>query len=186
MLQLPCNIRVTYFLAHLFFCALFILPSAHANAQVNIAVVDVERILSESDAAKSVQKQIDLKRKTFLDDVKKAEEKLRKQQKAIEGKRSKLSKEDLVKEAQKFEKERVKARAAIQSEKNKIEKAYTSAMSTITKTIFDVCQEIADKDNIDLIITRQNIIVGSRSLDITEKVMKLMNKKLPNLNVNVE
>ncbi len=150
-------------------------------AQINIAVVDVERILSESKGAKSVQKQIDKKRKNFLSGVKKTEEKLRNDQKSIEKKRNDLSKEELFAEIQRFEKQRIEARSSIQDKKTALDKSYTKAMNILTKTIFDVCQEIADEDGIDLIITRQNIIVGSKSLDITSKVMERMNKKLPKL-----
>ncbi len=157
--------------------------SGQSYAQVSIAVVDVERVLAESDAAQSVQKQIDTKRKAFLAMVKKTEEKLRSDQKAIEAKRSELSKEELLKKAQNFDRKRIEARSSIQSKKAKLDKSYSEAMNILTKAIFEVCQKIADEDKIDLVITRQNIIVGSNSLDITAKVMERMNKTLPELNL---
>ncbi len=174
------NIQVAFFAACLLLSMSAFTTSAFA---VNIAVVDVERVLAESKAAKSVQKQMDKKRKNFLADVKKAEEKLRKNQESIEKKRADLSKEDFLSKIQSFERERIKARNSVQEKKASLDKNYTKAMNTLTKTIFDVCQEIADEDGIDLIITRQNIIVGSKSLDITAKVMERMNKKLPKLTI---
>ena len=166
--------------------AVFFLSVLPARAEISIAVVDIDTILSQSKAAKSVQKQLDEKRKSFLADVKKEEDKLRADQKAIEKERADLSKEELLEKAQEFEKKRMDARKDIQTQKVKLDKAYAETMNTLTKTIYDVAQEIADEDKIDLIITRQNIIVGSMSLDITKKLMERMDKKLPKLALKVK
>lgn len=168
----------------LFVCVFLV--SIPAYAEINIAVVDVDAILSGSKAAKSIKSQVDKKRKGFLKDVKTAEDKLRKEQKAIEAKRADMSKEELFKKAQEFEKGRMDARKSIQEKKAKLDKAYTESMKSLTKTIFDVCQEIADERGIDLVITRQNIIVGNLSLDITKDVMERMNKKLPKLSLDAK
>ena len=171
------NVRNTFSMA-IVFLALFTAP---AMAQVNIAVVDVDAILAESKAAQSIKKQVNDKRNGFLANVKKEEDKLRTEQKEIEAKRAEMSKEELLKKAQDFEKRRLEARNSIQKKKTDLDKSYSEAMNTLTKVIFEVCQDIADERKIDLIITRQNIIVGSKSLDITAEVMQRMNKKLPNL-----
>ncbi len=170
--------------AALFVCLFLFSQLAHAN--VKIAVVDVESILSESSAAKSIKMQVDKKREGFLETVKKEEDKLRLEQKAIEQKRDSLSKEELMKKAQEFEKGRLDARKSIQERKADLDKAYSRSMNMLTKVIFEVCQEIADEREIDLVITRQNIIVGNMSLDITKDVLDLMNKKLPNVVLEVK
>ncbi len=168
------------------FCAFIFCISCPAYAQISIAVVDVDTILSESKAAKSIKSQVKKKREGFIDNVKKEEDKLRKEQKAIEAKRDSMSKEELVKKAQEFERGRLNARKSIEEKKSKLDKAYSKSMNSLTKVIFEVCQEIADERKIDLIITRQNIIVGSLSLDITTEVMERMNEKLPKLDLDVE
>lgn len=168
----------------IFVACLFLSTVSLANT--TIAVVDVDAILSQSKAAKSLKAQVDKKRKSFLDSVKEEEDKLRKEQKEIEGKRDSLSKEELVKKAQEFEKGRLNARKSIQEQKSKLDKAYSKSMNMLTKVIFEVCQEIADEREIDLVITRQNIIVGNMSLDITKDVLERLNKKLPNVSLDVK
>jgi len=157
--------------------------SGTAAAETKIAVVDVEALLASSQAAKSIKKQVDDKREVFLKDVKDEEDKLRAEQKAIEDKRAEMSKEDLLKKAQEFEKRRITARNTLQEKKAALDKSYSKAMNKLTGTIADVCQEIANERSIDLIITRQNIIIGSNSLDITQDVMSRMDKKLPSLSL---
>lgn len=159
------------------------LSARAAHAETKIAVVDIDSILSSSKAAKSIKAQVDEKRKTFLKSVKEQEDKLRTEQKAIEEKRADMSKEDLIKTAQDFEKRRIEARNTLQKKKSELDKSYSKAMNTLTDTITEVCQEIADEQKIDLIITRQNIIIGNNSLDITPNIMELMDKKLPSLSL---
>ncbi len=154
---------------------------APAYAETKIAVVDVGKILTSSKAAKSIKKQINEKRKSFLKSVKEQEDKLREKQKDIEKKRSDMSKKELEKAAQNFEKRRIEARNDLKNKKAALDKGYSKAMNKLTDTITEVCQKIADEQKIDLIITRQNIIIGSKSLDITSDVMKKMNKELPSL-----
>ena len=159
------------------------LCSQSAHAETKIAVVDVDRILISSKAAKSIKKQVDKKRETFLKSVKEQEDKLRAEQKEIEEKRGDMSKEDLIKTAQNFEKRRIEAHNTLQKKKAELDKSYSKTMNKLTETITDVCQEIADEQEIDLIITRQNIIIGSNKLDITSDVMSRMDKKLPSLSL---
>ncbi|MBV1889380.1 MAG: OmpH family outer membrane protein [Proteobacteria bacterium] len=160
--------------------------SSQANAQINIAVIDIDLILVKSKAAESVKNQVEEKRKSFLKDIKIEEDKLRVEQKSLEKKLNELSKEEFLKQRQGFENRRLVARKKIQNKKQELEKAYSKSMNVLTKSIYDVCQKIALEDKIDLIITRQNIVVGSMSLDITKKAMDRLNKKLPILHLKVK
>ncbi len=164
------------------FLFVLVLPRP-AAAELNIAVVDVDSILKNSKAAKSISKQVDEKRKSFIASVKKEEDKLRAEQQAIESKREEMSQDELIKKAQDFDKRRIEARKSIQDKKGSLDKAYSVAMNTLTNTIYEICQAIADEKKIDLVITRQNIIVGNLSLDITKEVLERMDKKLPELKI---
>ena len=157
--------------------------SQAAHAELKLAVVDVEHILSATKAAKSIKAQVKKKRDSFLDEVKSEEEKLRKEQKSIESKRSEMTQEQLVAKAQEFEKRRLEARSKIQERKATLDKAYGVAMNKLTQAIFEVCQKIADQKGIDLVITRQNIIVGNMSLDITKEVVEQLDKTMPNISL---
>lgn len=176
--------KFAHFLKVIVVFALLVGVSGHAKAQVNIAVVDVDEILIKSSAAKSVKQEVDTKRKGFIKDVKKEEDALRSAQKSIEEKHADMTQDELKRTIQDFDKKRLEAKKTIDNKKAKLEQSYTAAMNTLTKVIYEVCQEIANERQIDLVITRQNIIVGNSALDITDDVLKRMNKKLPNLSLN--
>lgn len=175
---------ISYFV---FFATFVVLAMpVSARAELSIAVVDIEKILSEAKASKAVQKQVEDLRKSFLSEVETAEKKLRKEQTEIQEKREGMSQEDLAKKVQALSQSQMEARKKIQERKAKLDTAYTEAMNKLTKTIYEVCQKIADEREIELIITRQNIIVGSMSLDITADVLKEIDTTLPKLSVDVK
>lgn len=163
-----------------------VLVPTYARAELSLAVVDIEKILSDSMASKSVQKQVEEKRKSFLAEVESAEKKLRDEQAAIEAKRETFTKEELAEKGKGLVESRMEARKKIQDTKAKLDTAYTDAMTKLTKAIYEVSQKIADERKIDLIITRQNIIVGSMSLDITKDVLAQLDAALPDLSIDVK
>ncbi len=161
-----------------------------AHAETSIAVVDVEAILSQSLAAKSVQKQVTEKRSSFLSEVKKAEDKLRSEedklrteQQSIQKNPTEAAEKAFTQKVQDFEKRKLDTRSSLQKKKATLDKSYSTAMNTLTKSIFEVCQTIAAEQKIDLILTKQNIIVGTQSLNITATVMESLDKKLPKLSL---
>lgn len=163
-----------------------------AEGGLNIAVVDVEKILVDSKAAQSVKKQVDEKRNDFLADVEKTEKGLRDQQQEIQKTAAALPKEelstnkDLAAKAKQFDEKRAAEKGRLQTKKEKLDQAYSEAMGKLTKAIYDVCQGIADERKLDMIITRQNIIIGNKSLDITAEVLTQLDTKLPTLALDVK
>lgn len=168
----------------LFFCvAMHAVP---AHAELKVAVVDVNKLLSDSKAAKAVQSQIDEKRKSFMSEVETAEKKLRDEISALEKKRDSMSKEELAQKGRELTESRMAARKQIEDKKSKLDAAYTDTMGKLTQAIYNVCQKIATDRGIDLVITRQNIIVGNMSLDITKDVLTELDKTLPTLSLDVK
>lgn len=176
------NSKVFYYFIFAFTFVIATYPVS-VGAQTSIAVVDVDQILVSSKAAKSIKQEVDTKRKGFIKSVKKEEDALRAAQKKIEAEHQGLSKEELTVKIQEFDRKRIEAKTSIDKKKNALDQSYSEAMNTLTKVIYEVCQEIANERDIDLIITRQNIIVGNSALDITGDVLDRMNKKLPNLSL---
>lgn len=170
----------------LFMFSVLVMTPIQTKAEVSIAVVDVHKILTESKAAKSIKDQVKTKREGFVKEVKKAEDGLRdEQQKLVEAK-DKVSKEELMKQFRSFEEKRLEARKKLQGKQQKLDEAYNKAMAKLSQSIFEVCQKIADDKKFDLVITKDNIIVGNKALDITHEVLENLNKNLPKLSLEIK
>ena len=157
-----------------------------ALAQVSIAVVDIEALMSDSTAAKSVKKQVETNRKKFETEMEGLEKQLRDSLEKLKAESKDLPKEELEKKAQAFEEKRFQARKTLKDRISALNKGSAEAMNALTNSIFNVCAKLAEEKKYDLIITRNNVIVGAKSLDITAEVMKRLNEALPDVKVNIK
>ena len=59
-----------------------------------------------------------------------------------------------------------------------------NAGNKILKNINEIMTEYSKKNSISLVITKQSIIIGKTELDVTNDILKLLNKKITKLELN--
>jgi len=150
---------------------------------MKIAVVDVEKLLRDSKAADSIEKQLIERREKLKEKVLAQEKKLRESEQAIVDEKAKLSKEDFEKKKKEFEKQLIEARQQLQNDKRGLEKSATMAVDELRKNIVEIIAGMADKEKYDLVITRQNVVLAVRSMEITEPVMTELNKRVSKIDL---
>ncbi len=170
----------------LFALAVFLLLAAPiaARAETSIAVVDIQQILSGADAAMSVEKQISDYKVKFLDELSKQERELRENEKSLSEKRTALSKQDFATQAKLLEEKFVQTGKLTQLKKKTLEKASTAALEQLRGKAYETVQVIAAEKEYTLVISKQNVIVGAQSLDITEETMRRLNEALPDIQLD--
>lgn len=173
----------TYFLVALFL-AMTCLTGA-AQADTSIAVVDIDKLLSESSAAESIKSQVKTHSKKFESEMEAMETQLRDSFQKLKDDSKGLSKEDLQARGMEFEKKRNEAKTSLRKKLSELNKGSSAAMSKLSEAIFQVSANIAEEKGYDLIITRNNVIVGTKELDITDLVMERLNSTLKDVKVNV-
>ncbi|MCB1592592.1 MAG: OmpH family outer membrane protein [Alphaproteobacteria bacterium] len=161
------------------------LVPAVAYAQISIAVVDVEKVMATSEAAKSIKKQAKEHSDKFETELKAVENQLKKDLESLRQESEKLSKEDMEKKAQTFYLKRSQSSKTLKTRLAKLRVSESKAVNELTEAIFEVCAKIAAEKKYDLIISRGNVIVGAKSLDITDEVMKKLNTALPSVKMTV-
>ena len=137
-----------------------------AQAQTSVAIVDIQWILAESKAAKSIHKQVKKHRDTFLEELSKQEQGLREQEKKLIEERKTLSKEELAKKQKNFEKKFLETRKLAQEKKRTLDKALGNSMSKLRDYLYTVVGEIAEEKGYDLVISSQQVVLGAKSLNI--------------------
>lgn len=150
-----------------------------------IAVVDVEALLDKSDAAKNIQAQIKVLRESLQKEIASIESDLKASEKAIVEKRKSISAEEFEKERKAFEKKIQDGRAKVQKRRENVDAAVNKAINQLREEIVKVTADLSTERNFDLVITRQNVIVGQMSLDQTEEVLKRLNVKIKEIKINV-
>lgn len=174
-----------YFLTVFTVFGLFLAGFAHANP-VSIAVVDVQQLLTKSEAAKSVQKQTQDLRDKFLKGLSEKEKTLREEEKKLIEQSKELSQEDFLEKKKAFEQKFIDTQTDAKKRKGAIDKAYGKAMKELMDNIYQVVQSVADDNKYGLVISKQSVVIGAQSLDITDESLKRLNDKVSKIKLDVK
>jgi outer membrane protein len=155
-----------------------------SNARAtNIAVVDIENVLKNSDAMKDAQKKIGAKQASFQKEIDKLQESLEKESKKIAAKKGALSEEGFNKEQEKFSKKVDSLKELVTSRQDSLKKSSLDIITKVNSKIKEVVEEIKEEKNFDIIINSQSAIYYQDDLDVSEDVLKRLNKKLSKVDV---
>ncbi|MFN3827565.1 MAG: OmpH family outer membrane protein [Micavibrio sp.] len=170
-------------------CVMAILFSAGvAKAEdLKIGVVDVNYIMSESEAAKSLQKQIKSQSESFQTEFQKFERELKDMEAALgKAKADKVSEEEFNKKRAAFEKKLADTQALYQKRRQGLEKGKADAFRTLSEAVVKETEKVASSKSIALVLTKNNVVIGAKDMDITEEVFAAVNKALKEVKLKVE
>lgn len=158
-----------------------------ALAVDKIAVVNVQKIMSESKAALSIQSQLSAKRDVFQKELSEHEQILQNYQSELGTQRERTAPdEELLEKQEEFEKQLFETRKLVQSRRRLLEKAAAEALTELREKVLQIVAEIADKEQYELVITRQNVVLAQKSMDITDTVMKMLDKNISSVKLNLD
>ncbi|MCB9991432.1 MAG: OmpH family outer membrane protein [Rhodospirillales bacterium] len=162
--------------------------TAPAFAEGKIGVVNIQEIMSESKAAKSIQEQLQTKRKAYQEEISKHEQTLREEKKKLDemSRDTEEAKEELTKKAAEFEKKLMETGKLVEKRKQSLEKAAGDAIAELRKKSIEIISDVADENDYDMILTRQNVVLAQKEMDITPEVMKRLDKSLKEIKLKVE
>ncbi|QQG35340.1 MAG: OmpH family outer membrane protein [Micavibrio aeruginosavorus] len=174
------------FVSAVVFLALMATPVAVRAEAPDIGVVDVNYIMSESEAAKSLQKQIKEKSEAFQTEFSKFERELKDMEAALgKAKADKVSEEEFKKKRTEFEKKLSDTQALYQKRRQGLEKAKVEAFRALSEAIVKETEKIAAEKGIELVLTKANVVIGSKEMDLTQPVFEAVNANLKDVKLKV-
>lgn len=159
---------------------------AQESAGDKIAIVDIQGLLQKSKAAVSIQDQLKEQRQSFQKEFSKYEEKLQSAKQELGSQRSSLSAEEFSKKREDFEEKLIETRSIVQKKKKALDEALKNAMKELRIEILEIVADIADEKDLKLVISRQNVIVVDKGIDITSDVLKRLDKSLKSVDLDVK
>jgi Skp family chaperone for outer membrane proteins len=153
-----------------------------ANA-ANIAVIDIEDVLKNSDAMKDAQKKISKKQENFQKEIDTKQEALEKESKKILAKKGSLSEEGFAKEQEKFSKKVDDLKTLVNSRQDTLKKASLDVINNINSSIKAIVGDIKEEKKLDVIISASSTINYNEELNISDEVLKRLNKKISKVEI---
>ena len=161
----------------------FISALSYAEEQ-KIVYLNVDKIMQQSIAGKSIKKQLENLYNKNLEKFKKNDEILRNKEKKLIAQKNILNQEDFQKELSSlrteiinFQKEQVKAR-------DNINKLRIGATNKLISQLSPILQEYAKKNSVSLILQKKNIVMGKKEIEITDEILQITNKEIKNIKIN--
>ena len=158
--------------------------SSFATAQdrpPSIGIVDVQKILRDSQASRNLRPQIEKLRQNYQTSVRKRETELRKASQELQRQRAILSSQAFAKRRNDYEEMARKAQVDFQQRKRRIDNAYGAAMRVIQKSMVVAAAKIAEERNFDIVLPKSLVLLADQKLDITGEVLRRIDESLPSV-----
>jgi Skp family chaperone for outer membrane proteins len=71
-----------------------------------------------------------------------------------------------------------------QSAYNNLAKSRDDAKKTLIKAVKPIIKKYMEENNIRLVLDKKSVILGDTTLEITDQIITILNKKLPSIKIN--
>lgn len=151
--------------------------AGYAQDKIKIGFIDIQRVISESQAGKQA-------RDRFQAQVKKAEAEILKERQDLDRLKGDLEKKGLLlKEEERrnleidFQKRSVNLQRRMSDYQQELQARNNEMMSHILKDLEKIVNEIGKADKFTLILERSQILYSDQGIDITSKVIETYNSR---------
>jgi Skp family chaperone for outer membrane proteins len=161
-------------------------PAPGTLAPPTVAVVDMQRVLLESAAGRSIQSQLEVERRKIRDQVSKLDEELKSTENEIKRQRSVMSPDAVNEQVQSFQRKQADAQRVVQERQEAFSKGQNDAVSVVGDNMKDIVQQLSTERHIGLIVRKEVVLsMSDKNMDITDDVIQRLNTKLPSVTVTI-
>ena len=163
---------------YLFFFAILVPTTVYSK----IVYIDINKILNDSDAGKNalleLEKNIKLQNSKFSS----KEKELLEEEKKIINQKNILSEKDFSDKLNNFNKKVNDYKLYKNEEIKKINEKKNFLRNKFLEILNPILAEYATTNDIDIIIRKEQIIVGKTELDVSNTILNIVNKKIKKIN----
>ena len=157
----------------LFFCCFY----KNALSNVNLAYLDVQFIIDNSNLGKFYKSEIKKIQDSYEPDLISKQKEIKKKEDELNNQKNLLNQDELtnkISEIKKLINEYQKFKNGVNKEISMKKKKFSKEILLILNPLLT---EYVDIKNINLVIEKKNVLVGVKSLDITNDILKTFNDK---------
>jgi len=164
--------------------SLLLLFSLQTKLFSEIRYVDFKYVLNESKAGKKAQDYLKKKLENGVKDLKNKEKAIQDEEKKIIQQKKLISAEEYKKQVTKL-REKV---SSLQTQRNElldsVAKQRSKARTELLKNLNPIIQDYMKEKRIRLVLEKKSILLADESLNITDEITDLLNKKLKSIKLN--
>ena len=166
----------------LFLITIFLLVTFQANSQ-NIVYANLDILINKSNVGQKIIKHFSDKNNDLNDELKKIEKKIKDQETSLISQKNILQPEEYAKkvknlnnEIKNFNLDRITKIKKINNEREEVLKSFQTEINKILKSF-------AENNNIDIIMSSNQMLIGKSNLDVTNDLQKIINNKIKSFEI---
>ncbi len=149
-----------------------------------IAVVDMQKIVGQSQAAVKVRDFIENKKQEFGNELKNEENELKKMQEDLTNQRSIMPPDEFTELENNFRK-RVEGLQQMVAERNQLlEEILSKSVQVIQLEAIKIITDIGKEKGLALTLDTSSVVIAANSINISSSVIELLNINLPEVDMN--
>jgi Skp family chaperone for outer membrane proteins len=164
---------------------MFAAPLAPAFAET-VAIVNIQKIMRDSLAAKSARDQLKAKQDQFAGEIKAKETDLKREDEELAKQRSVLAPDAFEQKVRTFREKAAGVQRDAQQKQGQLNKAFNAALGEMQNTIVNIIGEMAKEKGFKVAIPSNQALYADPSLDITDEVLKRLNSRLTKITINFQ
>lgn len=159
---------------------------APALVAPTIGIVDLQKIMLESAAGRSIQAQLETEARKIRDQLSKVGEDLKTAENDLKRQRPVLQPDAFQERSQDLQRKYANAQQLQQERQEAFAKAQNDARQVVVDNVLAIVQQLAAERRIGLVLQRQAVLsIADKNMDITDDVIQRLNTKLPSVTVTV-
>lgn len=143
------------------------------------AIIDIQRVLRESVAVKSLSREIEEQKGQYQSELRKKEKVLREADQELARQRSVLSAEVYAQKRGELEQKVATHQREARKRKRGLDQLFASGMSKVRSELAKIAKEIAEERGLDLILSKATVVIVKPKFEITNEAVNRLNARLP-------
>ena len=160
-------------------CAAVVSVAASANAQVKVAIVDVQRAILGTAEIKKAQSELETKyrpRQEAMAKIDKELQQIQGQLQSMAGKLTPAAEQDLQTQGQRKQRDLQRLNEDLQGD---VDRERNEILQKASRNMTDVIKKLAEEKTLDVVIDKANTLFAKDALDITTDAIASYDKTYP-------
>ena len=155
-----------------------------AGQNLTVMVVDIQKLMQDSKAAKMVRNQIEQKRLQYTREISRQEQALRAERDTLQREQATLPPKVLSEKGRAYQEQLNVLERNVQSKRQALEKSNGEALAKIQQVILQIIADIAKERKANLVLPRSDLVLFDKKFEVTDEVLQQLDQKLPALTVS--
>ena len=151
-----------------------------------IAVLDVQQVLRRAAAAKGIREVMEARRKKFEKEISEERLQLQGEENQLRKQSTILSPEAMSNKRRVLENKVSDLRRKAEQKRGILNRAFNGATRELRQEIAKVLADLMKEQNITITLARKAVLVFDQRLNVTEEVLKRLDKNLPNVKIDIK